>query len=46
MLINKTLATTLEIIILAQRGYGSGGGRKNRGCGYSSLRGGASSLSN
>ena len=47
MLINKTSVTTSKIVISAQRGYGGGGnGRNNRGYKYSSLRSGASSLSN
>ena len=36
---------TLEIVMLAQRDRGGGGGRNNRGREYSSLRGEASSLS-
>ena len=46
MLINETSATTLKIVMLAQRGYGGGSKRKNRGYKYGSLRGRASSLSN
>ena len=46
MLVDETSVMTLEIVMLAQRGYGGGGGRNNRGRGYGSLRGRASSLSN
>ena len=46
MLINKTSATTSKVVISAQRNYSGGSKRNNRGYKYSSLRGGASSLSN
>ena len=46
MLINETSAMTSEIVISAQRDRGSGSERNNHKYKYSSLRGGASSLSN
>ena len=46
MLVNETSITTLEVVMLTQRGRGGGRGRNNYRCGYSNLRGGASSLSN
>ena len=46
MLINETSATTSEIVMSAQRGYGGGDKRNNHGYRYDSLRGRVSSLSN
>ena len=46
MLINKTSATTLKIVISAQRDRDGGDRHNNREYGYNSLRDRASSLSN
>ena len=46
ILINKTSVITSEIVMLARRDHGGGNKRNNYGYRYSSLRGGASSLSN
>ena len=45
MLINKTSATTSEVVMSAQKNCGGGGRHNNRGREYSNLSGRASSSS-